>query len=124
MYDDDAPSRTWATYQAAWADTTRDERARLLNASLADECVYADPLGICTGVGAIMQKIEQSRRDMPSTVFHNHAYAYGHGRSIARWTLYDAHGSEMVLGASTAEYGADGRIVRVTGFFPFPTAPT
>ena len=120
MSDNDAQALTWATYQAAWADVTRDQRAQLLNASLADRCVYTDPVGLWSGLDAITEKIEQSRREMPGTIFRNDAYAYVHGRSIAQWTLYDAHDLAVVRGASTADYGADGRIVRITGFFPFP----
>ena len=121
--NDDAHRKTWATYQAAWADMTPAERARLLSESVTDGCVYADPTGVWEGKAAITDKIEQSRSDMPDTVFRNHTYLFHHGWSLAHWTLFDAAGEAMVPGASVAEYGPDGRIVRVTGFFPTSANP-
>lgn len=117
---DEARAATWSTYQAAWADTQPAERLRLLEESLAEGCVYADPNGVWEGREAIVGKIEQFRSDMPGTVFRNHSFLFHHGWSLAHWTLYDAGGDAMVPGASAAEYGPDGRITRVTGFFPAP----
>ncbi len=117
---DQARAEIWTAYQAAWADTTSAERARLLDESLADGCIYADPNGEWEGKAAIVRKIEQFRCEMPDTVFRNHAYLAHHAWSLAHWTLYDAGGEAMIPGASVAEYGPDGRIVRVTGFFPAP----
>lgn len=91
-----------------------------LDESLADGCIYADPNGEWEGRAAIVRKIEQFRSETPNTVFRNHAYLAHHTWSLAHWTLYDAGGEAMVLGASVAEYGPDGRIVRVTGFFRLP----
>ena len=72
---------------------------------------------------AIIRKIERFRSDMPGTAFRNHHFLFHHGWSLAHWTLYDAGGVAMVPGASVAEYGVDGRIIRVTGFFPAPAVP-
>lgn len=57
---------------------------------------------------------------MPGTVFRNDAYLPHNDWSLAHWTLYEALGNAMVHGASVANYDPDGRIVRVTGFFPIP----
>ena len=122
MHDEDRRT-TWSAYQAAWADTTAADRTRLLDQSLADGCVYSDPDGVWEGRNAITGRIERFRSGMPGTVFRNHAYLFHHGWSLAHWALYDANGAEMVPGASVAEYGPDGRIVRVTGFFPAPAVP-
>lgn len=111
---------TWTTYQAAWADTTPAERMRLLDASVADACVYVDPLGTWVGKAEITRLIDRFRADMPGVFFRNHAYLHHHGWSAAQWTLYDTAGAELQPGVSIAEYGAGGHIVRVTGFFPFP----
>jgi len=118
---DENRAATWSVYQAAWADTTPAERTRLLEESLAESCIYADPGGIWEGRKAITGKIARFRSDMPGTVFRNHAFLFHHGWSLAHWTLFDASGDAMVSGASAAEYGSDGRIMRVTGFFPVAT---
>lgn len=111
---------TWTTYQAAWGDKMSAERTRLLDASVVEACVYTDPLGAWFGKAEITRLIEQFRTEMPGVFFRNHAFLHHHGWSMARWALYDAGGRELQPGASVAEYGADGRIVRVIGFFPTP----
>ncbi len=120
---DEARAATWSTYQTAWAETMPAKRVRLLEESLADGCVYADPNGVWEGRSAIIRKIEQFRSDMPGTVFRNHHFLFHNGWSLAHWTLYDVTGVELVPGASTAEYDPNGRIIRVTGFFPAPAVP-
>ncbi len=43
-----------------------------------------------------------------------------HGRSIARWNMVDGEGAVLGDGISYGEYGDDGKLVAMTGFFEPP----
>ncbi len=108
---------TWATYQAAWEDVSPDERLRLLNESVADDCVYTDPNRQTNNRAELIDYIEKFRAGMPGGTFKNHQFTDHHQQSLAGWMLYNANGSELQPGNSYAHFGDDGRITRVTGFF-------
>jgi len=62
--------------------------------------------------------IEQFRKGTPGASFKNHSFIDHHAQSIANWTLYK-DGSE-IPGTSWAQFGTDGRITNVSGFFEVP----
>ncbi len=111
---------TWATYQSAWEDVTAAERQNLLNKSVSDNCVYADPQGQTSNCEELISYIEGFRKAMPGYSFKNHKFSDHHAQSIAEWTLCDADGAEVQPGSSWAHYGEDGRITNVSGFFDMP----
>ncbi len=113
---------TWATYQAAWEDIGSSERQDLLYRSVSDHCIYSDPMVECHGREELIAYIEEFRKSMPGGSFKNHEFINHHSQSHAEWKLYDATGKEVQPGSSWAEFGQDGRITRVTGFFAVPEA--
>ena len=116
----EAYRETWATYQAAWEDVSPAERQELLNKSVADDCVYTDPLGQARSRAALIAYIEGFQQAMPGYSFKNHTFSDHHAQSLAGWMLYDGGGAEVQPGSSWAHYGEDGRITSVSGFFAAP----
>ena len=110
---------TWATYQAAWENVSPEERQTLLNSSVADNCVYTDPLSQTHNRAELIAYIAVFRQSMPDPTFKNYKFLDHHAQSYAEWTLYN-NSVEVQQGASYARYGDDGRITNVTGFFETP----
>ena len=114
---EEANFATWTTYQKAWSDVSTAKRQNLLRRSVADAGTYTDPLVHCTGHAELLAYIEQFRASMPGASFRNHQFMEHHAQSLAAWTLYDAQGAEIQPGTSYAQFGEDGRLTHIIGFF-------
>ena len=112
--------KTWNIYQAAWGPVARDERRRLLEQSVAADCVYTDPTTQIEGRDALTARIDQTQLRFPGAHFRNDSFLEHHGQGLFRWTMYDAAGEVCVRGESFGRFGDDGRLVQATGFFAVP----
>lgn len=113
----EAHLNTWKTYQSAWSDISVGDRRDLLSRSVADDCVYSDPTDHCDGVEALIVHIEGSQKKVPGASFRSDKFLDHHGQSLSDWTMLDGNGSVVAMGTSYARFGADGKLVRMTGFF-------
>lgn len=112
---------TWATYQLAWENVSSEERRRLLEASVSDQCRYSDPTGATAGRDELISYIEAFRAQVPGATFQNQMFIEHHGQSVAGWTLYD-YDDVSQSGTSYARYASDGRLEHIAGFFAAPAA--
>lgn len=118
----EARLKTWNTYQAAWGPIDVDERRRLLEQSVAADCVYTDPASQIEGRDALMDRIHQTQLKFPGAHFRNDSFLEHHGQGLFRWTMYDGGGRVFVKGESFGRFGDDGLLVQATGFFEIPAA--
>ena len=118
---DDGQRETWRTYQAAWEEVSGDERRRLLRDSVAPHCRYSDPAGECEGIEALAVRIERARDEAPGISFRNDEFRSHHQQCVAVWRRLAATGAADFVGTSYGRFGADGRLVQISGF-PAPVA--
>jgi hypothetical protein len=105
-------------YDQAWNASGADERRRLLEAALTDDCVMLEPRGRFVGRDAILERITGfaqrfpgARVDITTNVDEHNGFArYG-------WKITDRQGGPLLDGIDVVERAADGRIGRVVMFF-------
>jgi hypothetical protein len=107
----------WTTYQAAWSVVSDDKRQKMLDDSVAPDCVYTDPVSISRGHRELTAKMQATQRNFPGATFRNDKFAQHHGQAISSWTMLDRNGTAIFAGTSYARYGDDGRLAQMTGFF-------
>ena len=106
----------WKDYQAAWANISDAERRELLERSVAADCVYADPAGDAEGLEALIAYVGRFQQQFPGARFENDALLVHHDQALATWRRLDPNGGPPAPGNSYAQFGSDGRLVRMTGF--------
>jgi hypothetical protein len=107
----------WNTYQAAWSRVSDGERQRMLDESVAPDCVYTDPASVSHGHRELTAKMQTTQRNFPGATFRNDKFAHHHGEAVSDWTMFDGNGRAIFTGTSYARYDGDGRLARMTGFF-------
>jgi hypothetical protein len=106
------------TYIDMWNEDDPARRAELIAAAWADSGAYTDPLLEATGATAISEMVDAVHAQLPGHRFrltsgidsHHDHHRFG-------WELAAADGTVAVEGIDVAQVGADGRFVRITGFF-------
>ncbi|HLZ62239.1 MAG TPA: hypothetical protein VKR06_35280 [Ktedonosporobacter sp.] len=108
-------------YVAAWSETDEEKRRALLEMCWADLGIYSDPSAEIPGREALVQHIGRSLRHF---VGHRILLTSGveehHNRIRFTWAMVDPNGRSVIEGIDFGELGADGRLVRITGFFGAP----
>jgi hypothetical protein len=89
----------------------------LFTTSLARDCVYADPLARTTGWSELAGYMADFHRQVPGARFVTQRFVAHHDGSLAAWNMVDADGGVLGTGTSYGEYGSDGRLARMVGFF-------
>ncbi len=108
---------TWDTYAAAWKSVTSADKAIALRASVDPTATYRDPTGEAAGQEALVATMLAFHQQVPGGHFVTTYFQAHHDRSIAKWTMHDGAGVQIGEGISYAEYGTDGRLVEMTGFW-------
>ncbi|MGH1506550.1 MAG: nuclear transport factor 2 family protein [Acidimicrobiales bacterium] len=112
---------TWATYTASWKTDDPAERSRLFAASLADDCVYTDPLTQAEGWAELAAYMEQFHQQIPGGHFVTTAIEGHHDRVLVTWDMVSGAGDKIGKGTSYGTFGDDGRLTSMTGFFATDT---
>ncbi len=109
--------KTWETYARSWRSPSEKEKRALYKESLAEDCVYTDPLTERRGWDDLVAYMVEFHQQIPGGHFRTTEFFAHHGRSVARWDMLG--GDEQVLGhgISYGEYNQDGKLVAMTGFF-------
>lgn len=120
MTDTTAPTATTAlvdTHLAAYAEPDRTRRTNLLGQVWADDGQLLDPPFDGTGVAAIADLVDTVLEHFPAHAFRRTTAVDEH-HTFARygWDLVGPDGTVAVAGTDVVEI-ADGRIVRIIGFF-------
>ena len=105
-------------YDQAWNASEVDERRRLLEAALTDDCEMLEPRGRFSGREAIFERITGfsdrfpgARVDITTNIDEHNGFArYG-------WRIVDREGALVLDGIDVVERAADGRLRRVVMFF-------
>ncbi len=113
----DAYLSTWKTYQSAWSERTTAQRLALLERSVAEDCLYSDPTGLCRGRTELLERIERTQERFPGASFENTAFASHHDQGLSHWTMHASDGETIAAGISYARFREDGRLTVMTGFF-------
>jgi hypothetical protein len=108
---------TWNNYLTAWSSVTADERARLLENSVDEQCIYGDPAQEAHGIAELSNYMEQSQAKFPGCRFHNEQFLDHHEQGLCYWIMYDGQGATLTKGASYSRRGANGKLIQMTGFF-------
>ena len=112
----------WDTYVSAWKATSKAEKRAALEASGSPDCVYRDPLASTTGYDALVDYMLAFHQQVPGGYFEVTYFLAHHDRSIAKWNMRSGESAILGEGVSYGEYGADGRLLSMTGFFDTPQA--
>ena len=78
---------------------------------------------VCRGHAELTAKIEDANRKGPGATFRNDGFFTHHDKAVVNWTMFDGAGEEYAKGASYVQFGADGRLTQMTGFYDPPTRP-
>lgn len=105
-------------YDQAWNAPDVEERRRLLETALTEDCEMVEPRGRFTGRAAIFERINGfsdrfpgARVDITTKVDeHNGLARYG-------WRIVDREGTVMLDGIDVVARAEDGRLRRVIMFF-------
>lgn len=105
-------------YDKAWNTSDVEERRRLLEAALTENCEMVEPRGRYRGRAAILERINGfadrfpgARVDITTKVDEHNGFArYG-------WRIVDGEGSVMLEGIDVVERAGDGRLRKAVIFF-------
>lgn len=111
---------TWETYVAAWRSTSELEKRAALEQAVANHAEYRDPLAETKGHDSLLDYMRGFHEQAPGVFFATTYFLAHHDRSIARWNMVDANGNILGDGISYGQYGSDGKLVAMTGFFEVP----
>jgi hypothetical protein len=114
-------------YVGAWNEMDLGKRRMLLETSWAESGIYSDPTAQVSGREALVQHLGRliehfaDQRVLLTSGVDEH-----HGLIQFTWARVGSDGRKIRRGIDFGEVGADGRLVRITGFFgpPPPILPS
>ena len=115
--DTSALETTVDTYLATWNETDAPKRAALIEASLAADLWYRDPLLEADGLEAYEGMIAAVQAQFPGLVMRRTSPVDGH-RDLVRfnWALGEPGAEPVFAGLDVAKHDADGKLHRIIGF--------
>ena len=123
--DDNATRKIVAQYMAAWNEPAATARRALLEQCWSDSGVYVDPNVLLAGREALAAKIDEVLASRPGARLEFMSGIDVH-HNVVRflWRLVRADGTCGDTSIDFGEIGADGRLVKIVGFFgPAPALP-
>jgi hypothetical protein len=107
----------WDAYLAAFAATDHDERARLLEACVAEDVVFTNPAGDGRSLPGLHAHIDTFQAAYPGAYFSTEKLYPQADKLLAQWTLYRQDGVQVATGYNFVRFDADGRFDYMAGFF-------
>jgi SnoaL-like domain len=123
--DKDAITKTVTRYMAAWNEPDDTARRALLGQCWSNSGVYLDPNVSLAGRDALAMQIATVQASRPGARLEFMSGIDVH-HNVVRflWRLVRADGTCGDTSIDFGEVGADGRLVRIVGFFgPAPALP-
>jgi SnoaL-like domain len=114
-------------YVAAWNEANEGKRRTLLETSWAENGTYSDPTAQVAGREALVQHLGRLIEQFADQRVHlTSGVAEHHNLLQFTWVRVGPDGRRIRDGIDFGEVAADGRLLRITGFFgpPPPTPPT
>ena len=106
------------TYLAMWNETDPARRAEHIGRAWATDGRYVDPMSEAAGYAALDEMVRGVQVRFPGHRFTRvSAVDAHHGELRFGWQLAAPDGAGVVAGIDVGEFGADGRLRRITGFF-------
>lgn len=111
------PAHIATQYLAVWNERDAAARRALVARAFALDASYLDPMMRGAGHDGIDAMIAGAQNQFPGLRFELDGTPDGHNDVVRfSWTLAVPGGAPVAHGTDVAELGADGRLVRVTGF--------
>ena len=107
----------WLAYAQAWKEETREAKQRLLQQSVAPNCVYTDPNTIQHGHDALSDYMLAYHQQVPGGWFDTFYFLTHHDVSIARWRAMTGDNKVLGEGISWGRFSEEDKLVAMTGFF-------
>jgi hypothetical protein len=125
LMDDNATRKIVPQYMAAWNEPDDTARHALLAQCWSDSGVYLDPNVSLPGRDALATKIGEVMASRPGARLEFMSGIDVHHNAVRfLWRLVRADGTCGDISIDFGEIGADGRLVKIVGFFgPAPTLP-
>lgn len=115
---------TITTYCASWGEPDAAKRSSLLARVWAADGTYMDPTPTqANGRAALSGAIAGFLAQNAGAHFRCGAPQSHHGFFRFAWTLFAADGKEITQGMDFGQLDAQGKIVRIVGFWPPPAKP-
>lgn len=114
---DQALKTTWETYAASWKAPTAAEKQALFAASLDENCVYTDPVGMSSGWDALARTMHDFHQQVPGGHFVTQRFLTHHNRCMAQWKMHNGDGVAIGEGVSFGQFNDQGKLVAMTGFY-------
>ena len=108
---------TWEAYTQSWKVESSAEKRALFEKSLTDQCIYHDPLTKTLGWSELEKYMIEFHEKIPGGHFVTTQFLAHSNKSIARWEMKDGNKQVLGDGVSYGEYGEDGKLISMTGFF-------
>ena len=106
-------------YCQAWDEPDAARRDALLRQSLHESATYTDPTVNVAGIAALSQHIEKVLARYPgSKIERLGALDRHHDVGRFAWRKVLADGTPLPEGIDFVDFGSDGRLTRIVGFFP------
>ena len=123
--DKSAITKTLMQYMAAWNEPDDTARRALLMQCWSDSGVYLDPNVSLAGRDALATKIGEVLAGRPGARLEFMSGIDVHHNMVRfLWRLVRADGTCGAISIDFGEVGADGRLVKIVGFFgPAPALP-
>lgn len=112
--------KTWETYVKSWYEISDEERSALFETALSPTCVYEDPLAKTKSWDELRGYMTEFHKQIPGGHFVTKSFRALGDKSVACWDLCDKSGNVIGDGISYGEYGDDGKLIRMVGFFEAP----
>jgi NAD(P)-dependent dehydrogenase (short-subunit alcohol dehydrogenase family) len=110
-------TETVTGYLAAWNQTDAAARRTALEALVAGEARYVDPMADVTGPEGLDALIAAVQAQFAGLTFSLHgAVDAHHDTARFQWALGPAGTEPAVIGSDVITVGADGRITQILGF--------
>ena len=104
-------------YSNAWREQNSEARLKIIQSIWSDASTYQDPTVKTKGVAELNAMIEKFHKDFPGAILVGDVIlSTGNFRSF-NWQIFDASKKPLFKGRDTVELGADGKIIKVVGFF-------
>ena len=104
-------------YLAAWSEPDSIKRRVLLEAVWDADGIYIDPISLLSGRDALDQAIATLLADNPEAVFTLTSAVDQHHQYLRFfWTLHAGGGRELP-GMDVGELSADGKLIKIVGFY-------
>ncbi len=104
-------------YLNAWNSADPAERARLLERSVSEDVEFVDPRTVLRGREALAAEIAHFQQRTPGVrVARASCVDRHHDRARYAWSIF-AGGGKVMDGLDAVQLDAEGRLLRIDGFF-------